>query len=462
MTDVRNGFSVEGPREAEEDSHIKLKCSASHSDYANVTWYKHDPALGDVELVGNRGPEDERRDGMGSFKVTMTSTQWSLSKEITFQKVELVNRGRYLCRVDVRPEAMPGNGAMDDDGAAGGPASSALSSSFSNRYYNDQDGGGSRRTKRKQEELSLDLRVLELRKPALSVTNMWDNRTVVEEAEDGLRLVCQTTGRPKPKVEWVLNGKPVQTTVNTTRVALADDGQELQISYLTEAYEGIYQCVVTNKVGQIKARQLVQLRSTVEADERFSTMSYPVVIAVIASIILVLLLVALAKLFYSNRRLRHRKNAPLPPTPPQSRMRQYALPHERDGACGVEDCASSSGVGGCSVDPDDECRVTLTSAAALNHAAHHHDAGSLSHYGHCGGPGSTTGSLLSPQPLLPMAHYCHCGHYGCSSPAPSHTGTLNRHHMPGTLSTHCSVCDYGPSPAPPPMQPTLPINRYFN
>ncbi len=82
MTDVRDGFSVEGPREAEEGTRAKLRCSAAHSDYANLTWYKHDPTRGDLELVGGRAPEDGERDGLGSFKVTMSSTAWSLTKEL--------------------------------------------------------------------------------------------------------------------------------------------------------------------------------------------------------------------------------------------------------------------------------------------------------------------------------------------------------------------------------------------
>ncbi len=73
---------MEGPREADEASEAKLRCSASHFDYANVTWYKHDPNRGDLEMLGGRGPREEGEDGLGKFKVTLTSTAWSLSKEL--------------------------------------------------------------------------------------------------------------------------------------------------------------------------------------------------------------------------------------------------------------------------------------------------------------------------------------------------------------------------------------------
>ncbi len=160
----------------------------------------------------------------------------------------------------------------------------------------------------------------------------------------------------------------------------------------------------------------------------------------------------LAKLFYSNRRLRRGrgKSQPSrpPPTPPPGRLMQFGgMPHHKEdgvdgnngSVCGIGNGAiggiggiggvgdgGSSGLGGCSAldeDEDDECRVALTSAAAaaLNHHHRHLHGGSVSPYGHCGG--SATGSMVSPSTLplpLPMAHYCHCHHFsGCPSAAAS-------------------------------------------
>ncbi len=71
--------------------------------------------------------------------------------------------------------------------------------------------------------------------------------------------------------------------------------QVLRISYVTEDYEGVYRCEASNRVGRSSARQLVRLRSTVEADQRFSTLSYPILAAVAVSIFLVLLLVRRGK-----------------------------------------------------------------------------------------------------------------------------------------------------------------------
>ncbi len=335
--------------------------------------------------------------------------------------MELSNKGRYVCKVDVRPEAMPNNGM------APGPSSSALhSSSSSDRLYND-DGG----RRRKREEKSLDLRVLELRKPEMSFgdSNMWDNLTVVEEPEDGLRLACRLNGRarPRPTVTWTLNGRRLLPTANTTRVQLTEGGQLLRVSYVTAEFEGVYACLARNKVGATSARQLVRLRSTVEADERFATLSYPVVAAVGASVFLVFLLVVLAKLFYSNCRLRRCFGcccgAKVPPTPPTAaaagRLRQYEMPHHSVKRGEDDEDGASSGLGGCSSAVDDECHVALTSAAALNHHNLFHGRdGSVSPYGHCGGGGSLVNGSLSPP--LPMAHYCHCHHFsGCPSAAAS-------------------------------------------
>ena len=44
---------------------------------------------------------------------------------------------------------------------------------------------------------------------------------------------------------------------------MADNGQVLKVSYVTEKDEGTYECIVNNTVGKpVKARVLVQLRET--------------------------------------------------------------------------------------------------------------------------------------------------------------------------------------------------------
>ncbi len=82
VSDVPDGFHVDGPRQAEERSQIKLKCSASKSDYANITWFKHDASRGDLQLVGGRSKGERERDGLGDFRIDYLSTKWSHTKQL--------------------------------------------------------------------------------------------------------------------------------------------------------------------------------------------------------------------------------------------------------------------------------------------------------------------------------------------------------------------------------------------
>ena len=87
VTDVNKGFALEGPRKAQEEDAIKLRCSASVYDYENITWYKH-------TMDGDRQLTEGNDEDMGEYKIHSGRTAWSFYQELTFPNVSLTNRGR--------------------------------------------------------------------------------------------------------------------------------------------------------------------------------------------------------------------------------------------------------------------------------------------------------------------------------------------------------------------------------
>ncbi|XP_052006385.1 myopalladin-like isoform X2 [Xyrauchen texanus] len=64
------------------------------------------------------------------------------------------------------------------------------------------------------------------------------------------RLDCKVSGLPHPEIMWLLNGKPIYTDV-THRMLVRENGvHSLVIDPLTQADDGTYTCIASNKAGQ--------------------------------------------------------------------------------------------------------------------------------------------------------------------------------------------------------------------
>ena len=394
VSDVKNGFNLEGPRKAIEGDNIKLTCSASVLQPDKIQWFKI-TEIGDVELNEETSLEINK----GLYKIVTTSTHFSFSKELVFPNVSLIDKGRYMCRV-----TMERNPYDDSDNEIGSKVQNSYYNepvlSASRRYYND--ASLDLESKFYQKEMTLDLTVLSLKVPVFTRKTLYGSQTVVENPEDGLSLECRITGRPRPNIQWTLNGNLLRPSTNTTIVQFSDDNQVLRVSYITDSYQGLYGCHAENKAGSVNASELIQLRSTLNKDTYYSMISYPIIAAVVISIILVLLLLIIAKLCYSRC---HWKNPPPPPATP--RLKQYELPFDRT----------------MDIDDDDDCRMTLTSTRD----------GSISPYHHHAPP-----SVIS---------HCHCHYSAC----PSTVGTLPHSSPVPSMYPKCSLCDFSVQ--------TLPMNR---
>ena len=188
----------------------------------------------------------------------------------------------------------------------------------------------------------------------------------MERPQDGLRLECLVSGRPAPRIFWRLNGELVRETVNTTRVSIVQEGQVLEVSYVSPTDEGLYSCVAENKVGAWSSQEIVALRATIETETAYENLSVPVIVAVAVAVALVIVIVCVVKLCYDGRnRKRKVKAAPnpaaaaatarspttgwkAPPTPPTPRLTQYEMSPDGeidpDDSGSLIDCRSVSNV----------------------------------------------------------------------------------------------------------------------
>ena len=330
VTDVEDdGFAMTGPEKAMEGDHVKLTCKASVYNFTrgSMRWYK-DSTDGEEEITG-----DKTR-----LMFKQVSTKWSFGEELHFQNLSLADKGLYFCRVK----------SKSDD-----PGDRNAFPTHPRRHFGfglQRDGLAERQIPPRR---SHRLRVISRLAPTRKSSNLNGGRTIVERPEDGLRLECLVSGRPAPRVFWRLNGELVRETVNTTRVSVVQDGQVLEVSYVSPADEGLYSCVAENKVGSWSSQEIVALRATIESEAAYENLSVPVIVAVAVAVALVVVIVCVVKLCYDSRnRKRKVKAAPnttgsprcwkAPPTPPTPRLTQYEMSPEEevdpDDSGSVVDC----------------------------------------------------------------------------------------------------------------------------
>ena len=77
----------------------------------------------------------------------------------------------------------------------------------------------------------------------------WRPKPLSAHVNADVELLCDVSGSPKPRIEWIKNGEAVMLDdyVQTT------EGRNLKILGLIRSDQGMYQCIATNEVGMIQA-----------------------------------------------------------------------------------------------------------------------------------------------------------------------------------------------------------------
>lgn len=100
------------------------------------------------------------------------------------------------------------------------------------------------------ESKAIQLKILEPKKPKIS--GEFDQE-IEKSAGETCHLECNSTGTPKPTIEWLKNDKPVE---NDTRVYVIN-GTTLFFTYLKREDSGEYRCRVRNREGQAVKRWIL-------------------------------------------------------------------------------------------------------------------------------------------------------------------------------------------------------------
>lgn len=104
-----------------------------------------------------------------------------------------------------------------------------------------------------------------------------DERNVIEGEE--VVIECNTKGKPKPIINWLLNGELIKPDVSHKIGILIKgiDGSKLTISMAkTQLHSGIYQCFATNELGSTYATSFVNVLNTSETDSNQNTKDNPI------------------------------------------------------------------------------------------------------------------------------------------------------------------------------------------
>ena len=139
-----------------------------------------------------------------------------------------------------------------------------------------------------------------------------NNYQIFSDGDQTLTLDCRSDGKPKPTVTWHRNGS-VFDTLDILEFTELDNRQRLRILRSHSSDSGLYECIVKNRVGSIKRSFNIEVRSTVIISKTLSKKqkAFIGVVSVVASILFILLIIAIGYVIYQKRlndslKVRHR------------------------------------------------------------------------------------------------------------------------------------------------------------
>ncbi|XP_037908371.1 platelet-derived growth factor receptor alpha isoform X3 [Hermetia illucens] len=219
---------------------VSINCGVLAYNYSgNIDWYK------DENLIQTNL----------DYKVEFTESEYSYKKKLTMKNIHFDKAGLYECRASL----------IDDD------------STPESRYIN--------------------ITVNAPETPAITHSNL-DGSKIGKKLGEFLQLDCQHKGLPKPVISWFKNDVPLQFGKNDTRRFLNHGNSILNIPFIKPEDEGVYKCVVTNRLGSAE-------RSVSVAITNLPGLRLSVILGIVALfIVLVLLIIYLCIRFCREKKLR--------------------------------------------------------------------------------------------------------------------------------------------------------------
>ena len=83
--------------------------------------------------------------------------------------------------------------------------------------------------------------------PSIDESNLVDNPRVVVNRT--VLLECPASGIPKPTIQWLKNGDPLESNEITV---IMSDGRQLEIDSAQVSDTARYTCIATNEAGELR------------------------------------------------------------------------------------------------------------------------------------------------------------------------------------------------------------------
>lgn len=148
--------------------------------------------------------------------IKTTNTEYSYEKTLKFNSITDEYRGTYMCRA---------------------------------QYINNPERFESR---------EINVFIHEPKAPEWSYTNLDPKVKIVRNIGDALDLECNTHAMPQAKVRWFKDDVELHET-NTTHIQ--NEQTNLLIPHLYPKHDGVYKCVVENRLGSIERSVIVIIAS---------------------------------------------------------------------------------------------------------------------------------------------------------------------------------------------------------
>jgi hypothetical protein len=129
-----------------------------------------------------------------------------------------------------------------------------------------------------------------------------NNYQIFSDGDQTITLDCRSDGKPKPTVTWLKNGSVFDNS-DILEFTFLDNKQRLRILRSHSSDSGLYECIVKNRVDSNKRSFNIVVRSTVIISKTLSAKQKAFIgaISVAASILFILLIIAIGYVIYQKR-----------------------------------------------------------------------------------------------------------------------------------------------------------------
>lgn len=108
---------------------------------------------------------------------------------------------------------------------------------------------------------SWELQIVEPSKPQVIESNIENGKVLRSAMGDRLKLRCNFSGIPYPKISWYKDGVKIVPESNESRILTLEDDTVLDIYYTREEDDGRFKCSAKNRLGSASREITLRISS---------------------------------------------------------------------------------------------------------------------------------------------------------------------------------------------------------